>query len=429
MTRTSNRLGTIGILLGLAALAGVPAGCGSSKSGGSAGAGGGAGTAGGTKGTGGSTGAGGATASGGITGTGAGTTGVGGAASGGAGGKGTGGAGAGGGAGTGAGGIAAGGSSGVSLGGAGGIAAGGAGGKGSGGTGAGGAGSGGITSLDAGACPPGQTWCPGCTPGTGSCGAACTGVVCPVLDAGCTGSSCALDAARVDAAPSDTPLAACSQVATEADCNLRGDCHSVFVDPGTCGCAGAGCCAHFDHCADGKTANCTGPALCKLATPFCEAPFVLSYTGTCYEGCVRQGECPAPTCPQTAPSNASACGPVDFSCFYEDCAGAGRTQAACTTGKWTVQTAACTTTACAGGGITPGTLTCDIGKICVRTTGGGGAYVITPSCATNACGTGPITTQCIQGLSGSCFANTSLSGVQVSCSLPSSCGSGQGGCA
>ena len=335
----------------------------------------------------------------------------------------------------GAGGTAAtGGSTGTSTGGngSGGIGSGGAGGKGTGGTGAGGIGSGGITSIDAGdagVCPSGLMWCPGCTPGTGSCGTACTGVMCPVLDAGCTGSSCSIDATPRDTSPPDVSVATCSQLTTETSCNARGDCHAVFVDPGTCGCAGAGCCAHFDRCVDGGKANCAGPATCKAATPFCEAPFVVSYTGSCYEGCVRQSECPAPTCPQSAPSNATACGPVDYSCYYEDCAGAGRTQATCTTGTWSVQATACTSVTCVGGGISTSSLTCDAGKICVRTTSGGGAYMITPSCATNACGAGPLSLQCIQGLSGSCFLNTSTSGAQVSCSLPSSCGSGQGGCA
>jgi hypothetical protein len=130
--------------------------------------------------------------------------------------------------------------------------------------------------TDAGPCPAGQMWCPGCTPGSGSCFAGgCPAVACPPPDAGTI----------------DAPSGSCDQVTTQAACDGRSDCHSVFVDPGTCGCAAAGCCARFSRCAGGATANCSGPALCYMAQPFCEAPYVLSYTGSCYEGCVRQSEC------------------------------------------------------------------------------------------------------------------------------------------
>jgi hypothetical protein len=85
--------------------------------------------------------------------------------------------------------------------------------------------------------------------------------------------------------------APCSSVTTLADCEARTDCHSVFVDPGTCGCAVSGCCAHFSSCADGDKAMCTGMPLCRAVTPFCEAPYVVSYTATCYEGCVNKKDC------------------------------------------------------------------------------------------------------------------------------------------
>jgi hypothetical protein len=130
--------------------------------------------------------------------------------------------------------------------------------------------------TDAGQCPAGQMWCPGCTPGTGSCFAG-----------GCPASACP----PPDAGTNDAPSGSCDQVTTQAACDSRSDCHSVFVDPGTCGCALAGCCAHFNRCAGGGHADCSGPALCKMAQPFCEAPYVLSYTGSCYEGCVHQSAC------------------------------------------------------------------------------------------------------------------------------------------
>jgi hypothetical protein len=53
----------------------------------------------------------------------------------------------------------------------------------------------------------------------------------------------------------------------------------------------SGCCMKFSRCADGA-ANCKGGNIaCTIATPHCEAPYVLSYTQSCYEGCVRATEC------------------------------------------------------------------------------------------------------------------------------------------
>lgn len=295
--------------------------------------------------------------------------------------------------------------------GSGGIGSGGAGGKSTGGSGSGGIGSGGKA-----------------TGGSGSGGVGSGGV--SALDAGvCVGAACSIDAGPGDTSPSDAPVAVCSQLTAQAGCDLRSDCHTVYVDPGTCGCSSPGCCARFDHCADGGKADCTGPATCKIATPFCDPPYVVAFTGTCYEGCVRQTTCAPPTCPQTPPTNATACGGVDFRCAYEDCAGAGRSQATCASGTWTTQTAACTTTTCPGAGAMTSTLTCAAGKLCVRTTSGGGVYMVQPACVDNACGKGPIAPQCLPSLSGSCSASYSLSGVEINCSLPSSCGQGQGGCA
>jgi hypothetical protein len=130
--------------------------------------------------------------------------------------------------------------------------------------------------LEAGQCPSGLVWCPGCTPGTGSCGQVCTGAPCPVGDA-----------AVVDTG------SGCSGLTTQAACDARSDCHSVFYDPGTCGCASAGCCAHFNRCVDGGKALCAPPTSigCDMATPFCESPYVVSYTAICYEGCVLGTKC------------------------------------------------------------------------------------------------------------------------------------------
>jgi hypothetical protein len=102
------------------------------------------------------------------------------------------------------------------------------------------------------------------------------------------------------ASPSDPPpqcpaikcVAACAAVATLAECEARTDCHSVFTDPGTCDCAVLGCCAHFSGCANGDKAMCTSPGLlCRVATPYCEGPYVVAYSGSCFEGCVNKKDC------------------------------------------------------------------------------------------------------------------------------------------
>ena len=79
---------------------------------------------------------------------------------------------------------------------------------------------------------------------------------------------------------------------TLAACDARPDCHAVFQDPRTCACAAIGCCARFVRCADADRANC-GPVIvsCDAATPYCEGPYVVSYTTSCYEGCARATEC------------------------------------------------------------------------------------------------------------------------------------------
>ena len=98
--------------------------------------------------------------------------------------------------------------------------------------------------------------------------------------------------ATADAGIPDAPAGTCSQVTTQTACDLRSDCHSVFVDPGNCTCSAAGCCARFNTCANGGHAQCSGKPMCELATPHCEAPaYVVSYTGLCFEGCVHPSAC------------------------------------------------------------------------------------------------------------------------------------------
>ena len=148
---------------------------------------------------------------------------------------------------------------------------------------------------DAGQCPTGQRWCPGCTPETGACGIVCTGAPCPAPDAACTGSGCsAIDAsATKDTLVSESGSTTCSQITTVAECDVRSDCHSVYRSLGACGCATAGCCMRFLSCASGGTATCVPPSSfgCTIPTPQCDSPYVLSYTPGCYEGCVKTTEC------------------------------------------------------------------------------------------------------------------------------------------
>ena len=152
----------------------------------------------------------------------------------------------------------------LSTGGAGGMhARGGAGGEFSGGAGGDG-GDGGAAGAPS--CPSGQIFCAGCTPGTGTCAAVCPKRAC-----------------------SD-----CQSITTREACDASANCHSVFVDPNTCGCAAVGCCARFSRCADGKTALCaSSPTLsCEQAVPYCESPaFVVAYRTDCYDGCVPPSEC------------------------------------------------------------------------------------------------------------------------------------------
>jgi hypothetical protein len=229
-------------------------------------------------------------------------------------------------------------------------------------------------------------------------------------------------ATSLDGGAPDAPLAKCSEVTTQVECEARSDCHSVFEDPGDCACAALGCCARFRRCADGDRANCIGPALCEMLEPHCEGPYVVSYQGACYEGCAKQIDCALPACPQAPPAKGTPCGPLSQTCYYEDCAEAGRTVATCTAGTWQVTTGACASFVCEPNPESPSGLTCAAGMVCVLTTSGGGAFFVTPTCLAHTCGTGPITLECIPSLYGTCAAAYSLGGAVVRCQAPSSCG-------
>lgn len=78
----------------------------------------------------------------------------------------------------------------------------------------------------------------------------------------------------------------------EESCAAAPDCHRVYRDEGLCDCQSPGCCARFERCADGGRADCEGEDLgCLAAEPYCEGPYVVSYEGTCYEGCVLAEDC------------------------------------------------------------------------------------------------------------------------------------------
>jgi hypothetical protein len=137
-------------------------------------------------------------------------------------------------------------------------------------------------------CPP---KCAGLTEAACTARADCRADYCPGCQQAKSFVQCALPSDPQPACPAIACIAPCAQVTTLPLCEARTDCHSVFVDPGTCGCAAKGCCAHFSRCADGDKAQCAGMPLCKIATPYCEAPYVVSFTASCYEGCVNQKDC------------------------------------------------------------------------------------------------------------------------------------------
>jgi hypothetical protein len=140
--------------------------------------------------------------------------------------------------------------------------------------------------------------CPaiGCTSCTGrgeqGCldrGTSCRADYCPNCQGGHDFISCANPSDPQIGCGLDCP-APCNLLADAASCNARTDCHAVFQPAGACGCAGAGCCIHFDHCADGQ-AQCNGQPACTIPSPICDGPYAVSYTNTCYEGCVLATEC------------------------------------------------------------------------------------------------------------------------------------------
>lgn len=120
----------------------------------------------------------------------------------------------------------------------------------------------------------------------------CRADYCPSCNAGQSQSfvQCAAD---TDPPPPCAPPTACPcSGLDERSCDASSSCHPVYESQNNCGCAPAGCCTRFSFCADNAQADCSGVNLaCRRVQPYCEPPFVVSYTGSCYEGCVRQSDC------------------------------------------------------------------------------------------------------------------------------------------
>ena len=131
-------------------------------------------------------------------------------------------------------------------------------------------------------------------------------------------------------------------------------------------------------------------------------------------GVVGTGGSAANGCPSIAPTDGANCTYSGYvSCYYEDCAGSGRTLANCTSGTWQVTTGACEAMTCSG--------TCALGQVCLRVQSG----YLTQDCVTPTCGTGPVTPQCVPGVKGSCSVSASIAaGATIGCN---NC-SGTGGC-
>jgi hypothetical protein len=128
-------------------------------------------------------------------------------------------------------------------------------------------------------------------------------------------------------------------------------------------------------------------------------------------GSVGSGGSHASNCPQTAPMDAAACS-QPASCFYEDCATAGRTVAICSGTSWQVTTGACTIFTCTA--VTGAQTTCPLDQVCLAN------YPKDPVCVSHTCGTGPLTTECVPGAdpgtTGFCrLEGSAASGITMRC--------------
>lgn len=120
----------------------------------------------------------------------------------------------------------------------------------------------------------------------------------------------------------------------------------------------------------------------------------------------------ASACQDSLPAQGTACASANQTCYYESCAGSGRTLATCTGGAWSVSSAPCSpaaTVTCTG---TPSAMSCPVGQVCLIRISG----TFSASCANQTCGTGPVTGACVAGATTSCTVNASVSnGATVTC--------------
>jgi hypothetical protein len=149
---------------------------------------------------------------------------------------------------------------------------------------------------------------PQCPPGGGACPPSLlcrelSEAVCPSVP-GCAPSYCPAcpgqyftGCGATDTTPAPCPITSCpppcASETTLAGCETHAGCHAVFAVQGACSCPTLACCTNFSRCADGARAICKkgDGVTCRVATPSCEEPYVVSYTDTCYEGCVLGNFC------------------------------------------------------------------------------------------------------------------------------------------
>jgi hypothetical protein len=126
-------------------------------------------------------------------------------------------------------------------------------------------------------------------------------------------------------------------------------------------------------------------------------------------GTLGAGGATGSPCPATPPTNGAACGAFAETCYYEECAGKGRTLADCPLGVWKVSTGPCSSQVC---GSWDGRVsrTCAAGEVCYGWCGDDAR------CTPHTCGAGPITKDCVPGATGYCTLSGSISdGIRLQC--------------
>jgi hypothetical protein len=245
--------------------------------------------------------------------------------------------------------------------------------------------------------------------GTGAGGA--SGATC----GGLRGMSCATNQFC------DLPAGSCNVADMTGICVTKNLACATIYQP-VCGCNGTTYPSDCDRISAGATKKSDGACattdagVCPVGEIWCPGCPSLGVAGGCGQLCPAIA-CLAPdagisdaasgSCPSIPPTNSSACGSTNMTCFYDNCPSSGRTQATCTAGTWSVQAGACGTVSCAG----PSLLTCPSGQICLITESG----AISANCVANSCGQGPVTPACGTTL-GSCVVNGSLNaGATITC--------------